>query len=81
MNISIKGKTLHFTETHLGVELEDGRVIYTPLNWYEELLNLSIKELRDYKFICKGSGIEWEKIDYQLSIEAMLIGSHKKSVA
>lgn len=81
MNTLIKGKELHFTEKHLGVELEDGRIIYTPLTWYRELLKLSIEDLKNYKFICRGSGIEWESIDYQLSIEAMLIGNHNISVA
>ena len=81
MNTLIKGKQLHFTETHLGVELEDGRIIYTPLEWYKELLKLSIEELKNYKFICRGTGIEWNSIDYQLSIEAMLFGSHNESVA
>jgi len=26
----------------------------------------------DYRFICRGTGIEWPELDYHLSIEAML---------
>jgi len=35
-------------------------------------LNASIAELKNYKFICMNTGIEWESIDYHLSIESML---------
>lgn len=71
---SSKGKNLTFDEKYLHVELEDGRIISTPLQWYPELLKLSDSERQNFQFICRGTGIEWESIDYQLSIESMLIG-------
>ena len=76
----IKGKEVHFDEDYLHVKLEDGRIISTPLDWYEPLKNASIAELKEYKFICKNTGIEWESIDYQLNIESMLLAD-LKSVA
>jgi len=72
MNGLIRGKELHFDDEYLHVKLEDGRVISTPLDWYKPLQEASIAQLKDYKFICKNSGIEWESIDYHLSIEGML---------
>ncbi len=72
MNGLIKGKEVHFDDEYLHVKLEDGRIISTPMKWYETLKNASISELKDYKFICMGTGIEWESIDYHLSIESML---------
>jgi len=76
MNILIKGKKVTFNENYLNVELEDGRIISTPIDWYPQLKQLTIQKLQDYKFICKNTGIEWESIDFQLSIESMLLGNH-----
>jgi hypothetical protein len=68
----IKGKEVHFDEDYLHVKLEDDRIISTPLNWYKPLKDISISKLKNYKLICQNTGIEWEDIDYHLSIESML---------
>jgi hypothetical protein len=81
MNILIAGKAVTFDSHYLHVELIDGRVISTPLDWYPELLNASIKALSDYRFICQGTGIEWESLDYHLSIESMLLGKRYQEAA
>jgi len=73
----IKVKEVHFDDEYLHVKLEDGRIISTPIEWYPPLKNASISQLKDYKFICMNSGIEWESIDYHLSIESMLVTSLK----
>ncbi|MBO8087537.1 MAG: DUF2442 domain-containing protein [Marichromatium sp.] len=72
MNGLIKGKEVYFDEDYLHVKLEDERIISTPLKWYEPLKKATIEQLKDYKFICANSGIEWQSIDYHLSIESML---------
>ena len=36
------------------------------------LKEASISELKNYKFICMNTGIEWQSIDYHLNIENML---------
>ena len=36
MNILTKAKAVHFDDQYLRVELEDGRVILTPMAWYAE---------------------------------------------
>jgi hypothetical protein len=72
MNGTLKGKAVHFDDRHLHVELEDGRVISTPMDWYPELQAATLKQLSHYEFICRKTGIEWEDLDYQLSIESML---------
>ena len=81
MNILIKGKTVHFDDQYLRVELEDGRVILTPMSWYKELQSASLTQLRKYQFICQNTGIEWPELDYQLSIESMLSTRHQKIAA
>ena len=68
----VKGKEVHFDDEYLHVKLEDGRIISTPMEWYQPLKNASISELKNYNFICMNTGIEWESLDYHLSIESML---------
>ncbi len=81
MNTSISGKSVTFDNRYIHVELVDGRIISTPLSWYPELLNASVNELGQYRFICQGTGIEWEALDYHLSIESMLIGQRHQAAA
>ncbi len=76
-----KGKSVHVDDRHLHVELQDGRVISTPIHWYAELEKASISEIRQYRFICDGTGIEWDVLDYHLSIEVMLKGDARQSAA
>ena len=77
----LKGKDVHIDDRYLHVELEDGRVISTPVSWYPELEQASISDFRKYRFICDGTGIEWEALDYHLSIEAMLSRDLNESAA
>jgi len=72
MNGLIKGSSVHFDDEYLHVKLTDGRIISTPIDWYEPLKKATLSELKNYKLICMGTGIEWESIDYHLSIESML---------
>ncbi|MGZ4969373.1 MAG: DUF2442 domain-containing protein [Methylobacter sp.] len=81
MSILAKGKSVHFDDRYLHVELEDDRVILTPMSWYKELQEASLKQLSNYLFICQGSGIEWPELDYHLSIESMLLTDIKKHAA
>lgn len=73
----VRGKEVHFDDEYLHVYLEDGRIISTPLSWYEPLQKASLQTLKNYKFICQKSGIEWEELDYHLSIESMLYMQEK----
>ncbi|NOQ30005.1 MAG: DUF2442 domain-containing protein [Helicobacteraceae bacterium] len=72
MNGLIKGTEVHFDDTHLQVTLEDGRIISTPMEWYEPLKKATLSQLKSYTLICLGTGIEWEELDYHLNIESML---------
>ena len=72
MNGLVRGKEVHFDDNYLHVKLDDGRIISTPIDWYKPLKNATIEDLKNYKLICRNTGIEWEKLDYHLSIESML---------
>ncbi|MFZ2170210.1 MAG: DUF2442 domain-containing protein [Methylococcaceae bacterium] len=81
MSVLIKGKSVHFDDRHLHVELEVGSVILTPMSWYKELQAATFKQLVNYQFICQGAGIEWTELDYHLSIESMLLSQIKQKAA
>lgn len=81
MSILAKGKTVHFDDQYLKVELEDGRVILTPISWYPDLQQAKLAEIKNYTFICQNTGVEWPDLDYQLSIEAMLVAQVKENAA
>ncbi len=78
MNGLIKGKEVHFDDLYLHVKLTDDRIISTPISWYKALQTATISQLKDYKFICLDTGIEWEALDYHLNIESMLFASEEK---
>jgi hypothetical protein len=77
----VKGKAVHFDARYLHVELEDGRIISTPMDWYKDLQSATMSQLKDYTFICRGTGIEWPAIDYHLSIESMLAFESERQAA
>ncbi|MBU0656777.1 MAG: DUF2442 domain-containing protein [Gammaproteobacteria bacterium] len=81
MSTLTKGKSVRFDDRYLHVELEDGRVILTPMLWYRELQQASITQLKNYTFICQGTGIEWPDLDYQLSIDSMLMSQPQRQAA
>jgi hypothetical protein len=69
---TLKAEEVHFTASHLNTRLNDGRIISTPLEWFPELQGATVQQLKSYKLICRGTGIEWNELDYHLSIESML---------
>jgi hypothetical protein len=78
---SLKGKAVHFDERYLHIELEDGRIISTPIAWYPELQQATLNQISHYHFICRGTGIEWPDLDYHLSIESMFVESRETKAA
>ncbi len=78
---SLAGKSVRFDDQYLHVELGDGRIISTPINWYPHLKKAPLNQLARWKFICNKTGIEWPNLDYHLSIASMLEGLPKKAAA
>ncbi len=56
----------------LWVQLKDGRVVGTPLEWYPYLLEATPAQ-RDH-VVLEPFGVHWPDIDESLSIEGMLAG-------
>jgi hypothetical protein len=56
------------------VELNDGRKVSVPLNWYPRLVNATNSERRNWKLLGGGYAIEWPDLDEHIGIEGLLAG-------
>ena len=65
---------VNITEDTLSVELSDGRTISTPIGWFPRLEQANEQERKNWKLIGKGSGIHWEDIDEDISVEGLISG-------
>jgi len=72
---------IRIDNTHLHVNLEDGRILSTPLDWYPVLKAASEKEYLNYKLIARGTMIEWPALDLHLDIEEMFKIENKEEAA
>jgi hypothetical protein len=64
--------SVSFSKGNLVVELDDGRSISTPLNWYPKLLLASEEARRNYEI--SPLGVHWLELDEDLSVAGMLAG-------
>lgn len=62
------------TDDALTVELEDGRTLSAPLGWYPRLAHAKPDERSRWRLIGQGTGIHWDDIDEDISIEGLLLG-------
>ena len=66
-DVAVSGDTLC-------VELSDGRSISVPLAWFPRLSHATAAERKRWRLIGHGSGIRWDDIDEDISIEGLLAG-------
>lgn len=62
------------SEEYLTVQLTDGRVISIPLSWYPRLFHATEDERQTFRLIGNGSGIHWEDLDEDISIQSIVAG-------
>lgn len=62
------------TDKKLLVELEDGRSIAIPLEWYPRLLHGTAAERQNYQLLGDGYAIEWPELDEHIGLEGLLAG-------
>lgn len=62
------------TKDTLSVDLNDGRTISVPLEWFPRLLHARPSERNNWRLIGRGHGIHWEEIDEDISVEGLLAG-------
>ena len=66
--------SVRVTDDTLTVDLDDGRTVAVPTAWYPRLVHASKEERDNWRLIGKGSGIHWESIDEDISVEGLLAG-------
>ncbi len=69
-----RAKYVVANDTHLAVELADGRSVSVPLEWYPRLAAGSPSERNCWELIGNGSAIHWPDLDEDLSVEGILAG-------
>lgn len=65
---------VRFEEDSLVLELNDGREIKVPLEFYPRLNKATKKQRVNYEIIGQGTVIHWPDIDEDLSVEGILLG-------
>ncbi len=62
------------TDDTLRVDLSDGRTLSVPLAWFPRLVHATKDERGNWRLIGQGSGIHWEDLDEDISVEGLLAG-------
>jgi hypothetical protein len=61
-----------FDEERFWVELNDGRVLGAPLDWFPRLLRATAEQREAVWF--SPSGLHWDEIDEDISVAGLLAG-------
>lgn len=62
-------------DTHMmWVSLADGRKLGVPLAFFPRLLEASPEQRQRYEFSGGGTGIHWDELDEDISVEGLLLG-------
>ena len=71
---------LWFERGRLVVQLQDGRELACPLAFFPRLAAATTRDLADWRFTGRGTGIHWPRLDEDLSIQGLLEGRHAPQV-
>ncbi len=67
-------KKVRFDSDNMCIELADGRTLRVPLAHFPRLLNASESQRKDYTISGGGTGLHWEQIDEDISVNALIMG-------
>ena len=59
-------------ETRVYVELNDGRVVGSPLAWFPRLQKATPEQRNQYELVAGGYGIHWAALDEDLTAGGFL---------
>lgn len=69
-----RATTVAVTDDSLSVDLDDGRTVTVPLEWFPRLVAGFPDERGAWRLIGGGHGIHWEALDEDISVEGLLSG-------
>jgi len=67
-----RATSVQVTDATISVELEDGRTIVVPTEWYPRLVHATAKERENYEI--DGVGVVWPDVEADFSIRGLLLG-------
>ncbi len=68
-------KAVRFDADTMWVDLEDGRRLGVPLAYFPRLLNARPDQREAYEISGGGTGLHWEELDEDISVEGLLLGA------
>ena len=72
--MSSLAKAVSFDASTLWVDFADGRRLGVPLTYFPRLLNAAPDQRERYEISGGGSGLHWDKLDEDISVENLLLG-------
>ncbi len=63
-----------FDEVNIWLELTDGRQLSVPLAYFPRLLYANKDQLQQFELSGGGTGIHWDALDEDISVEGLLLG-------
>lgn len=71
-DLDVKAASVDVTDEAITVDLEDGRTITVPTEWYPRLLHATQKERANFEI--DEYGIVWPDVEADFSIRGILLG-------
>jgi len=71
--MSSLAKAVSFDANTMWVDFVDGRKLGVPLAYFPRLLNATPTQREHYEISGGGSGLHWDAIDEDISVECLLI--------
>ena len=65
---------VRFDGENMWVELSDGRQLGVPLTYFPRLLNAPPGQRDNYIMTGGGTGLHWDDLDEDISVEGLLLG-------
>ena len=72
--VTATAKRVWFDEANIWLELTDGRQLSVPLAYFPRLLHATGKQLQQFELSGGGTGIHWDELDEDISVEGLLLG-------
>ncbi len=72
--MSSLAKAVSFDANAMWIDFVDGRKLSVPLAYFPRLLNATPTQREHYEISGGGSGLHWEEIDEDISVENLLLG-------
>ena len=67
-------KAVSFDQDMMWVDLADGRKLGVPLAYFPRLLSAAPEQLPRYEITGGGTGLHWDELDEDISVEYLLLG-------